>query len=350
MHILIIDGDKRSRELGARFLSEADHEVEIAGDAASGRSVLNKRIPEVILLDMYAAGGRLHEFIKWIRALDSPHRPYLILTLSKPGFPAELATALTRGADDFVRKPWLRDELIFRAETIKRMHALQSGHDKLMDWSDESDISALACWQNIELVLANDLSEVLCSPLVATPVQEGLLHSNFAAEIPMTMTQHQVQVQIGIGLDQSSASRISQAMFDMEAPPVEVIQDLLREFANTAGGAFKRSAEQEQIDITTGLPTDIEPGLFSSAECVDRRHFRLSTPDDHIQIFVEVELRSKGLNKIKISELQEGMVLSKDLLNASGMLLVRSGTRLTSSNVSRLCNLVPDHMLVEVAA
>ncbi len=351
MHVLIIDGDKRSRELGARFLSEAQHEVETASDASAARTLLSKRVPEVILLDMYAAGGRLHEFIKWIRALDSPHRPYLMLTLSKPGFPSELATALERGGDDFLRKPWLKGEMLFRVDTLTRFAAFQDGADKLLEWDHDGDITQLQCWKTLENVLAQDLSEILCSTLITRPFQEGLQHSTYAAEIPMTLTQNQAQVQIGIGLDKQSAAHIAQTLFEMPDPPAEVVQDLLREFANTAGGAFKRCAEKsDQLDITTGLPCDVQPKSFQSSDCVEHKHFMLTDEADALHVFIEVELRSKGLHTVKIADLKEGMVLSKDLLNASGMLLVRSGTRLTSSNVERLARLVPDHMLVEVAA
>ncbi len=352
MQILIIDGDKRSRELAARYLSESGHQVEVTGDVATAKRLLTQSVPNVLIADIASPGGRLVDLLKWVRNLGSDTRPYIIASFAKPGFPVEVKSALELGADDFIRKPWVPQELVFRAETVPRLAEILGTADsaKHMDWSSDKSVVDLNCWLTLEQVLAKDIAEILGFDLASKPLQQGLMHSQHAAEIPMTMTQNQAQVQIGVGLSLASANQITTMMFDMPDPPGEMIQDLLREFANTSGGAFKRAAEHDNVDITTGLPSDVTPADFNSQESADQKHFVLYNEEHQVQIFVEVELRSKGLQKITVKDLKEGMVLSKDLLNSNGMLLVRSGTRLTSSNVERLTRLVDDHVMVEVAA
>ena len=361
MQVLLIDNDKRPRELAARFLSEAGHEVEMVGDIHAAMRLLERRQPDTILLDLSCPGGKILDFLSWLRGIESVKRPYVIMTLSRSGFPPELKSALSHGGDDFVRKPWVAEELLFRVETLTRqvVHASASqacasgpargAQERHLDLNSGEDLTSLSCWTTADRIMASDLSEMLGINLLIKPVQEGLLHSSYAAQIPMTITQNKAQVQIGIGCQEEAATFLTTQLFGVSEPPHEMIQDLLREFANVVGGAFKRVAEQDHVFMTTGLPEDIQPGEFSSKKSVEQKHFELFDADQTVRIFIEIELRSKGLQKLLVGELREGMVLSRDLLNTNGMLLVRSGTRLTSSNVERLCRLVPDTTSVEVA-
>lgn len=357
MQVLIIDNDKRPREVAARFLSEAGHEVEMVGDLHAAMRLLESRQPHTILLDLYTPGGKILDFLAWLRELDVNVRPYVIMTLSRAGFPPELKSALSHGADDLLRKPWVVEELLLRVETITRLaaflplNAQAQAHalERHLDLATEEDITDLACWKTADQIMASDISEMLGASFLIKPVQEGLLHSSHAAQIPMTITQNKAQVQIGIGFQPNTAQLLTSQLFGVDQPPEEMIHDLLRELANVVGGAFKRVAEQDHIFMTTGLPEDVDPREFSTQKSVEQKHFELFTADQTLRIFVEIELRSKGLQKLLVGELREGMVLSRDLLNPNGMLLVRSGTRLTSSNVERLCRLVPDNTSVEVA-
>lgn len=355
MQVLIIDNDKRPREVAARFLSEAGHEVEMVGDTHAAIRLLESREPDAILLDLYNAGGKVLDFLSWLRQLEASTRPFVILTLSRSGFPPELKSALSHGADDLLRKPYIPEELLLRVETISRLSSLfqltssMNSQDRHLDFSPEEDISSLNCWKTADQLMAADLADMLGMRLLIKPVQEGLMHSSHAAQIPMTITQNKALVQIGIGLPSHTAHLLTAQLFGVDDPPHDMIQDLLREFANVIGGAFKRAAEQDHVVMTTGLPEDVHPETFSRQRSIEQKHFELFDAEETLRIFIEIELRSKGLQKILVSELREGMVLSRDLLNPNGMLLVRSGTRLTSSNVERLCRLVPDTTSVEVA-
>ena len=359
MQVLIIDNDKRPREVAARFLSEAGHEVEMVGDLHAAMRILESRQPDTILLDLYCSGGKVIDFLAWLRAMKASTRPYVVMTLARSGFPPELKSALSHGADDLVRKPWEIEELLLRVETISRLtpllapsssHTTNPSHSRHLDLNkSDADLTSLNCWKTADQIMAADLAEMLGAPLLIKPVQEGLMHSSHAAQIPMTITQNQAQVQIGIGLQLDTAQFLTSQLFGVEHAPDEMIQDLLREFANVVGGAFKRVAEQDHLFMTTGIPEDVNPGEFSTKHSVEQKHFELFDAGHTMRIFIEIELRSKGLQKLLVGELREGMVLSRDLLNTNGMLLVRSGTRLTLSNVERLCRLVPDTTTVEVA-
>jgi hypothetical protein len=62
------------------------------------------------------------------------------------------------------------------------------------------------------------------------------------------------------------------------------------------------------------------------------------------------EIRSLANARVPASKLREGMVLTHDLRNESGALVVTAGSRLTSSTAERVAKLLGDRFSVEVAS
>jgi hypothetical protein len=61
------------------------------------------------------------------------------------------------------------------------------------------------------------------------------------------------------------------------------------------------------------------------------------------------EVKRRVNRRVEARRLIEGMVVVTDVRNGGGVLLLPSGTRLTSTTAERLSNLL-DHTLIDVAA
>jgi two-component system response regulator MtrA len=114
--ILIIDDDLELTALVRTMLSKDGYEVEIANDGQSGLEKLEQLQPDLILLDIMMPGMDGWAVCQQIRERsDSP-----IIFLSALGAERDIVRGLKSGADDYVPKPFRRDELLARIEAVLR--------------------------------------------------------------------------------------------------------------------------------------------------------------------------------------------------------------------------------------
>ncbi len=114
--ILIIDDDLELSALVRTMLSRDGYQVEIANDGESGLEKLGQLEPDLILLDIMMPGMDGWAVCQQIRERsDSP-----IIFLSALGGERDIVRGLRSGADDYVPKPFRRDELVARIEAVLR--------------------------------------------------------------------------------------------------------------------------------------------------------------------------------------------------------------------------------------
>ncbi len=115
-HILVVDDDRRLRELLRKYLSEQGFRVTVAGDAADARARLAGIAFDLIVLDIMMPGETGLELTAALRA-DSKV-PILLLTAMAEA--EDRITGLEQGADDYLPKPFEPRELVLRIRTILR--------------------------------------------------------------------------------------------------------------------------------------------------------------------------------------------------------------------------------------
>lgn len=115
-HILVVDDDKRLRDLLRRFLSEQGFRVTIANDAADARRKLTGLDFDLLVLDIMMPGESGLELTRALRAQKNV--PILLLTAM--GEPDDRITGLDSGADDYLAKPFEPRELVSRIRAILR--------------------------------------------------------------------------------------------------------------------------------------------------------------------------------------------------------------------------------------
>lgn len=115
--ILIIEDDACIRQV-LKFQLEAEgYEVALAGDGPSGLQSMRENLPDLVITDLMMPGMDGHEVCRSIKAhFRSSHVPVIMLT-AKSDLPSKVH-ALDCGANDFLTKPYERDEMLLRVRNI----------------------------------------------------------------------------------------------------------------------------------------------------------------------------------------------------------------------------------------
>lgn len=109
-HILVVDDDRRLRQLLSRYLSENGFRVTTAADAAHARGCMRGLDFDLLVLDLMMPGENGLDFAKSMR--DETRVPILMLTAM--GEAEDRIAGLERGADDYLVKPFEPRELVLR--------------------------------------------------------------------------------------------------------------------------------------------------------------------------------------------------------------------------------------------
>jgi two-component system phosphate regulon response regulator OmpR len=113
-HLLVVDDDARLRELLRRYLTEQGFRVTTAGDAAEARARLQSIAFDLLVLDVMMPGESGLELTQSLRAAS--RIPILLLTAMAET--EDRIDGLTRGADDYLAKPFEPRELVLRIRNI----------------------------------------------------------------------------------------------------------------------------------------------------------------------------------------------------------------------------------------
>jgi len=114
-HILVVDDDRRLRDLLRRYLSDNGFVVTAARDAAEARRLQEGMAFDLIVLDVMMPGESGLELARSLRQL---HNNVPILMLTAMGEPSDRIGGLEAGADDYLPKPFEPRELLLRIRTI----------------------------------------------------------------------------------------------------------------------------------------------------------------------------------------------------------------------------------------
>jgi two-component system phosphate regulon response regulator OmpR len=118
-HVLVVDDDRRLRDLLARFLVEHGYRVTTAASAAEARAKAENFVFDVFVLDVMMPGENGFDYARTIRATSRV--PIMMLTARSDA--DDRVTGLEIGADDYLPKPFEPRELILRLGNILRRTA-----------------------------------------------------------------------------------------------------------------------------------------------------------------------------------------------------------------------------------
>jgi two-component system, OmpR family, phosphate regulon response regulator OmpR len=115
-HLLVVDDDRRIRDLLSRFLFGEGYRVTTAETAADARAKLQGLRFDLLILDIMMPGETGFDLARDLRASSSV--PIIMLTARDE--PQSRIEGLSLGADDYVGKPFEPRELSLRIASILR--------------------------------------------------------------------------------------------------------------------------------------------------------------------------------------------------------------------------------------
>ena len=122
-HILVVDDDRRLRDLIARYLGEKGYHVVTAVDAADARAKLKGLAFDLLVLDIMMPGESGLELTAGLRRESDV--PILLLTARTEV--EDRIAGFEFGADDYLTKPFEPKELVLRIQSIlKRARTVQA--------------------------------------------------------------------------------------------------------------------------------------------------------------------------------------------------------------------------------
>jgi two-component system phosphate regulon response regulator OmpR len=113
-HVLVVDDDRRLRELLSRYLAENGFRVTTAENAANARARLKGLDFDLLIVDVMMPGESGLDLTAALRAKSAV--PILMLTAM--GEADDRIAGLERGADDYLAKPFEPRELVLRIQRI----------------------------------------------------------------------------------------------------------------------------------------------------------------------------------------------------------------------------------------
>src|SRR5256885_4376928 len=118
-HVLLVDDDRRIRDLLSRFLASEGYRVSTAASASDARSKLLGLHFDLLILDVMMPGETGFDLARFIRTSSSV--PIVMLTARHEA--EARIEGLQIGADDYVAKPFEPRELVLRIGNILKRTA-----------------------------------------------------------------------------------------------------------------------------------------------------------------------------------------------------------------------------------
>jgi CheY-like chemotaxis protein len=347
MRVLVIDDKKPERDRIVLALQKASLSVEGVADGKAAVASIAREPASVALVSWPASGGA--DLVQLLRGADASGQMFVVSILEPSSGGHDIPSVIGAGVHDFIRRPVCIAELLARTEAPGRLlkWATSVAKPAVFDLSNGPDLGRTAMWRNLATLVGEDLGGVvgqLASPVAGWPRSFG--GDLRGAAITMSLAIDRIELRIAVMANACALRWLGEVVLGDGGAPEAALDDVLRELANTAGGAAKRAALPENVTLTTGIPTNV-----SSIHCEGSEVQSFAIPFDggKANLAVVAEIRKRANHRVPASDLREGMVLAHDLRTECGALLVTAGSRLTSTTAERLAQVLGPSFFVEVA-
>lgn len=144
--ILLIEDDRRIRDLLPRYFTQDGMTMLTAADGQSGLALLAERHPDLVLLDVNLPDLDGWSILKRIRHSLAPQQPVIMLT-GRSDVPDRLL-GLDLGADDYIVKPFEPLEVIARVRAVLRRTTRETTVQDMLTFPGlRIDLGGRAVWR-----------------------------------------------------------------------------------------------------------------------------------------------------------------------------------------------------------
>ncbi len=148
--VLLVEDDRGVRESLARALTYEGYDVETAPDGIEAMQVLDRRTPDVIVLDVMMPVMDGLEVCRRIRSRGDS-TPVLMLTARHEV--TDRVAGLDAGADDYLVKPFALDELLARLRALLRRREGVAGEVSVLESAGiRMDLATRQVWRDDVLI------------------------------------------------------------------------------------------------------------------------------------------------------------------------------------------------------
>ena len=114
--ILVVEDEPSIAEVVGLYLQRAGYQVHTTADGKTAMSLLEKEIPDLVILDLMLPEMDGLSLTRWLR--ERSDVPIIMLTARREEI--DRITGLEMGADDYVVKPFSPQELVSRVRAVMR--------------------------------------------------------------------------------------------------------------------------------------------------------------------------------------------------------------------------------------
>lgn len=118
--VLVVEDDAGNRAVVTQFLERDGYRVVAVADGEAGYLAVGEHLPDLVLLDVGLPKLDGFEVTRLLRR-DPRNATLPVLIVTGRGTPEDVVAGLDAGADDFVRKPYERAELLARIRSALRL-------------------------------------------------------------------------------------------------------------------------------------------------------------------------------------------------------------------------------------
>src|SRR5689334_7314881 len=115
-NILIVEDEASIAEVVSLYLKRAGYNVQIAADGKKALAILERQIPDFVILDLMLPEVDGLSLTRWLR--DRSDVPIIMVTARREE--VDRIAGLEMGADDYVVKPFSPQELVSRVRAVLR--------------------------------------------------------------------------------------------------------------------------------------------------------------------------------------------------------------------------------------
>ncbi len=199
-NILIVDDDKRLRELLEDYLEEKNFKIHLCDDFASADEIIKYFIFDLFIIDRMMPSGDGIDLIKKIKQNNSS--PVIMLTAM--GESENRIQGLKYGADDYLSKPFEPEELYLRIQKLIKLYEEETKEsDKIIFGEFIFNLSTLQLQKNTDNIYLTESENKLLLKLINNKneivLREELAESDFdeselrKVDVQITRLRHKIE-------------------------------------------------------------------------------------------------------------------------------------------------------------